>query len=296
MFRKLKNYLQKTCAIITAPLNQLFTKAQVNTADIDNLQILLLQADAGVKASTRIIDALRSQLASGIVTGAACKDVLSEQLVGLLHSQKFNGLKPVILFVGANGTGKTTTIAKVACMLHSQNKKVLIAACDTFRAAAVDQLAVWAQQIGCDIVRGTPGQDSAAVAYQACERYKQGQYDVLLIDTAGRLQTKANLMHELGKLVRVVKKQVGQDQVCTLLTIDGMLGQNSFEQAKLFQACIPIDGVVLTKMDGSGKGGVVFAIVHDLHIPIAYLTFGEDSAAIKLFDCNEYVRVLLDHS
>jgi len=212
----------------------------------------------------------------------------------LLTGKQFEKLKSAILFVGINGGGKTTAIAKMANQLKSDGKKVLLAAADTFRAAATEQLEEWAVRVGVDIVIGKEKQDPASVVYQACEKFKNENYDYLIVDTAGRLQTKINLMNELAKLKRVIEKILGADRVTMLLTVDAMLGQNSFEQARIFNESAHLDGIVLTKMDGTGKGGIVFAIVQELKIPVAYITFGENLEAIKRFDAQEYVKDLLE--
>jgi fused signal recognition particle receptor len=200
----------------------------------------------------------------------------------------------VFVLVGINGSGKTTFAGKLAHKLKQEGNNVLLVAADTFRAAAPEQLTAWAQNIGVDIVLGTPNQDPAAVVFAGCERFKKENYDAIIIDTAGRLHTKTNLMNELAKIKRVITKQLPDKSITTLLTIDAMLGQNSFEQAKLFKECTDVNGIVLTKMDGTGKGGIVFAIAHQLHIPIAYISFGEQLDNIKLFDAQEYVHDLLE--
>ena len=199
----------------------------------------------------------------------------------------------IFLFVGINGSGKTTSIGKLAHKYTKQGKKVLLVAADTFRAAAPEQLNQWALESGADILCGKEGQDPASLVFQGCEKFKNEQYDILIIDTAGRLQTRVNLMHELAKIKRSVQKQLSDRTVTTLLTIDAMLGQNSFEQAKLFKESTDVSGIILTKMDGTGKGGIVFAIAQELGIPVAYLTFGEQSDQIKTFDVQEYVTELL---
>ena len=198
------------------------------------------------------------------------------------------------LLVGINGSGKTTAAAKLAYQYKQENKRVLFIAADTFRAAATQQLAQWAQKLGADIVIGAEGQDPASVIFTGIQKFKQEQFDVLIIDTAGRLQTKINLMKELEKIKRVINSQLPQTPITILLTIDAMLGQNSFEQAKLFHESTPIDGVILTKMDGTGKGGIVFGITNELKIPIAYISFGEKPEQFTLFNAQEYVHDLLN--
>jgi fused signal recognition particle receptor len=255
----------------------------------------LLSADTGVPTTKKIIQNLTQQHTSGSLTeGTALHDALKKQLLAILAQQKntyHNGR--IFLLVGINGSGKTTFASKLAHHYVAAGKRVLMVAADTFRAAAPEQLAAWAAVTKADIVRGTEGQDPASVVFQGCEKFKKESYDILIIDTAGRLQTKTNLMNELAKIGRVITKQLPNESINTLLTIDSMLGQNSFEQAKLFQSCTTIDGIVLTKMDGTGKGGIIFAIVEELGIPIWYITFGEKSDQLKPFNAEQYVENLL---
>ena len=194
--------------------------------------------------------------------------------------------------IGINGSGKTTAAAKLAYHYKQENKRILFVAADTFRAAATEQLAQWAQKIGADIVLA-PRARSGIVIFTGIQKFKQENYDALIIDTAGRLQTKINLMKELEKIKRVITAQLPHQKITTLLTIDAMLGQNSFDQAKLFHESTPIDGIILTKMDGTGKGGIVFGITSELKIPIASISYGEKPEQFKPFDATEYVKNLL---
>ena len=196
--------------------------------------------------------------------------------------------------MGINGSGKTTFAGKLAYDLHKQGKKVLLVAADTFRAAAPEQLKQWAIRTGASIINGKEGQDPASVVFTGCEQFKSQGFDALIIDTAGRLQTKTNLMKELEKIHKIISRQLPNYTPCTLLTIDAMLGQNSFEQATLFNESTQLDGIVLTKMDGTGKGGIVFAITQQLGIPVAYIAYGEQPEQLKLFNAQEYVQELLN--
>jgi fused signal recognition particle receptor len=196
--------------------------------------------------------------------------------------------------VGINGSGKTTFAAKLANAYVTQGKKTLLVAADTFRAAAVEQLTTWATRTNTPIVTGNPGQDPASVIFQGCQQFNLHHYDALIIDTAGRLHTKTNLMHELAKIKRIIAQQLPNEPVETLLTIDAMLGQNSFEQAKLFKECTHVNGIVLTKMDGTGKGGIVFSIAHELNIPITFISYGEQLTQFASFNPHTYVQELIN--
>jgi len=315
MFNFIKKKLQKIYQAVTSKLGELLGKEQIDQNDLKQLEVILLEADVGVRTTRALMQELNSRFSSGqLVKGRDLKKALEFLLNDLLVGKRFGELKleqdypeqnnseqdypeqnyPVILFVGVNGSGKTTAIGKLASRLKADGKKVLLAAADTFRAAATEQLAEWAKMVGVDIVTGREGQDPASVVFQAAEKFKNEGYDYLIVDTAGRLQTKVNLMNELAKIKRVIAKILGEDNITILLTVDSMLGQNSLEQAQIFNESANVDGIILTKMDGTGKGGIVFAIVQELKIPIEYITFGENVEAIKSFDAQEYVKELLE--
>ena len=268
MFSFIKNKLQIIFSTVTSKLGSFFSRTTIDEAALKELEILLISSDVGVATTRFIIAALCKRIEMGEVDGAQLKKYMHTILLEILTQHKAPDLndQKVFLFVGINGSGKTTTIGKLAHQYKQQGKKILLVAADTFRAAAPEQLNQWALQIGVDI---------------------------LIIDTAGRLQTKINLMHELAKIKRCVQKQLPDQSVVTLLTIDAMLGQNSFEQAKLFKESTDVTGIILTKMDGTGKGGIVFAIAQELAIPVLFMTFGEQSDQIKAFDAHEYVTELL---
>jgi fused signal recognition particle receptor len=290
MFGFVKNNLQKIYNSFTASVHSLFDKDRVDEASFKELELLLISADTGVKTSRSIIDKLKSR---SIAKGADLKAALAEQLMELLVAKNLKK-GPVHLLIGINGSGKTTLAGKLAYRFAQQGKKVLLVAGDTFRAGAVEQLELWAQKAGVSIMMGNPGQEPAAVIFQACEKFKTEQFDELIIDTAGRLQTKVALMKELEKIKRIVVKQLLDSPIQTLLMIDSMLGQNSLEQAKLFNETTPIDGLVLTKMDGTGKGGIVFAISQSLQIPVSYISYGEHIEDLQEFDAKSYVSQLLE--
>jgi fused signal recognition particle receptor len=295
MFNFIKNKLQKIFSTVTSKLGSFFSRTTIDEAALKELEILLISSDVGVATTRSIIAALRKQIGTGVIDGAQLKKYMHSILLDILTQLKSPDLstQQVFLFVGINGSGKTTSIGKLAHQYKQQGKKVLLVAADTFRAAAPEQLNQWALQVGADILIGKEGQDPASLVFQGCEKFKNEKYDILIIDTAGRLQTKINLMHELAKIKRCVQKQIPDQSVVTLLTIDAMLGQNSFEQAKLFKESTDVFGIILTKMDGTGKGGIVFAIAQELAIPVMFITFGEQSDQIKKFDAQEYVTELL---
>lgn len=298
MFNFIKNTLQKIYSQVTQKINALFSSNTVDESTLQELEKILISADAGVSITTEIINDLRKQMLSGtIVHGSDLKAALEKQLIAILsqHQPSTDCTNAsVYMLVGINGSGKTTFAAKLAHRHIKQNKKVLLVAGDTFRAAAVAQLQEWATKIGASIYTGKPEQDPASVIFAGCQKFKDENFDILIIDTAGRLQTKTNLMHELAKIERVIKKQLPSSNICILLTIDSMLGQNSLEQAKLFDQSTKLSAIVLTKMDGTGKGGIVIALASTLHIPIGYISFGEKPEQLKVFDSEEYVKSLLD--
>lgn len=295
MFSFIKSKLQKIFSSVTSKLGSFFNRTIIDTAALQELEIVLISSDVGVATTRSIIAALKNKIGSGIIDGAKLKALMHTILLDILTKNDVPDYRKhkVFLFVGINGSGKTTTIGKLAQMYTQQGKKVLLVAADTFRAAAPEQLNQWAAKTGADILCGKEGQDPASLVFQGCEKFKNEQYDILIIDTAGRLQTKINLMHELAKIKRSVQKQLSDEHVVTLLTIDAMLGQNSLEQARLFKESTDVTGIILTKMDGTGKGGIVFAIAQELAIPVVFITFGEQFDQIKNFNAQEYVTELL---
>lgn len=293
MFTFIKNALKKVYTQCTSQLGALFARSKLDQATLDELKALLIGADVGIQATKSIMAALQDQYTQGSLTrGQDLAQALEQQLLSLLGNKQLPD-NPVTLMVGINGSGKTTFAAKLAHRYQAQGHRVLLVAADTFRAAAVQQLVAWGQTIGVEVVSGKPGQDPAAVVFTGCERFVAGNFDRLIIDTAGRLQTKINLMNELAKIRRIIARQLPDVAVQTLLTVDAMLGQNSFEQARVFHEATTVDGIVLTKMDGTGKGGVVFAINQQLGIPVAYLSFGESVSDCAPFDPQAYVRELV---
>lgn len=294
MFSFVKNQLQKIYQQFTSKIHALFAKDTLDDQTLRELEIILMGADTGVKTTRTLIENLKKQYAAGTITkGPQLHEALKKELLAILQKNPAPQESSIYLLVGINGSGKTTTAAKLAYSAKKEGKKVLMVAADTFRAAATEQLATWADRVGVDIVTGKEGQDPASVVFTGVKQFKDQQYDTLIIDTAGRLQTKVNLMRELEKIKRIVSNQLADQHVNTFLTIDAMLGQNSFEQAKLFNESTQLSGIILTKMDGTGKGGIVFAISQELGVPIAYVSFGEQLEHLKKFNAVEYVTELL---
>lgn len=292
----IKDRIRKIYTSVTKQVSSLFSRNKLDDEFLKELSMLLIMADTGVRTTNQIIKKLSDDIQNTTITTLEqAKQALENQLVALLHvATPIDPMPPITLLVGINGSGKTTFIAKLAYLAKRANKKVLIVAGDTFRAAATQQLATWAERIGVDIFIGKENQEPASVIFDACKKYTEEGFDQLIIDTAGRLQTKANLMRELEKIRRIIEKQLPDQQIHTWLTIDAMLGQNSVLQAEVFYEATKVNGLILTKLDGTGKGGIVFAITQKLQLPIVYVTFGEALDDLKIFDAQEYVHGLLN--
>jgi fused signal recognition particle receptor len=295
MFSFLKTQLSKIYTRVTSQLQSLFSNKKVDGQLLSELERVLLEADTGIATTRFIIERLRDQARQGKLTeGEDLKEALAHELKSLLQQQIYQDKASVYLLVGVNGTGKTTLASKLAYAFKSEKKRVVLAAADTFRAAATQQLYVWAERTGTTCITGAEGADPASVVFNACDEFKKSKYDILIIDTAGRLQNKTHLMRELEKVRKVISKHMPDARIITLLTIDAMLGQNSFDQAKLFNEATHIDGIALTKMDGTGKGGIVFAIAHEIKTPIAYMSYGERMDQLSRFNPITYVDQLLE--
>lgn len=293
MFNFLKESLGSIYSQFTSNVSKLFNRTTIDQESLKELETLLLQADTGVGTTKAIIEQLRVSVEKGtIADGATLKKNLATILTNLLPP--YTAAEPSLyLLVGINGSGKTTFAGKLAATFRAQGKKVLLVAGDTFRAAATQQLAIWAEKTGAALHAGKENQDPASVIFEGCARFKQEQFDIIIIDTAGRLQTKINLMKELEKIKRIIEKQLPGIPMATLLTVDAMLGQNSLEQARIFNESTALSGIILTKMDSTGKGGIVFAISKELHLPVAYISCGEQVDQIKPFNPQQYVDELL---
>lgn len=298
-FDKLKAGLAKTKNALFGRLDQLFRGfSKVDEDMLEELEEVLITADVGVGPTEKIIDGLRGKIrAEKITEPEKVKTALEEILVSMIGEGEPLVLdtKPsVILVIGVNGVGKTTSIAKIANLLKSEGKSVILAAADTFRAAAVDQLKIWADHVGVDIISHGEGSDPAAVVFDAVNAAKSRHSDVLIIDTAGRLHNKKNLMDELAKINRVVDRELPGCSRETLLVLDATTGQNAVSQAKEFRNSAPLTGLVLTKLDGTAKGGIVFSIREELGIPVKFICVGEQVDDLQYFKADEFVSALFE--
>lgn len=298
LFRGIRAGLAKTRGAFGSVLDVLRGKGKVDEAFLDKLEKQLYLADVGTQATLLIVDRVRQAFRDKEVTGEV-EEFVKKQLRELL-SDASPGLKyqpsgpTVVMIAGVNGSGKTTSIAKLANKLQSEGKKVLLAACDTFRAAAVEQLTVWAGRIGCEIVKQGQNADPSAVAHDACEKAKARGFDVLIVDTAGRLHTQTHLMKELEKIHRIVSRQIPGAPHEVLLVLDATTGQNAVTQAEQFSKSVKCTGIVLSKLDGTAKGGAVFAIKQKLGLPVKFAGVGEGIADIEDFDPDAFVNALFD--
>ena len=267
---------------------------------LDELEEILLKADVGVTGTTNIIQAMENLSQKEKTTDPEMvMSLLKQEIKSILNDTNSPDLPEdlsatpwVIMVVGVNGTGKTTSIGKLARMYLEQKKKVLLAACDTFRAAAVDQLDIWAKRVGVDMVKSQPFQDPASVAFDALKSAKAKNVDIVIADTAGRLHTKYNLMEELKKIKRVMDKSLSGAPHEVLLVIDATTGQNAISQAKIFKEAVGVTGIILAKLDGTAKGGIVLAIASDLKIPVKYIGLGEKSEDLESFNSESFVEAL----
>ena len=298
--RKLRAGLGRTRESVVGRISAAL-KREVYLTDefLEEVEEILISADVGVDAAVELTEGLgrRLRAAGGQATMEDVTRVLREEVDGLLRSVGSEPPEParpvhVILMVGVNGVGKTTSIAKLARWHQEQGRRVLLAAGDTFRAAAVEQLEVWADRLGVDIVKQAMGADPAAVAYDAVGKARSSGHDVVIIDTAGRLQTKEGLMRELEKIGRVVRKHVDDAPHEALLVLDANTGQNGIVQAREFSAVVPLDAIFLTKLDGTAKGGIVVAIARGLDLPVRYIGTGEGAGDFSLFDAGTFAEGL----
>lgn len=297
---RLRGNLARSQSSFGRGLLAILSRDRIDESAWQDLEDTLLAADLGVGPSAELVDALRTKVrVEGLTERDQAKSALSEALVAMVdpaldrRPNLDNGALPgVVLVVGVNGTGKTTTVGRLARLLVGDGNKVLLGAADTFRAAAADQLQTWGERVGVDVVRGPEGGDPASVGFEAVEAGIRDSADVVLIDTAGRLHTKSGLMDELGKIKRVVEKKAPVTEV--LLVIDATTGQNGLNQAKVFAEVVDVTGIVLTKLDGTAKGGIVVAVQRELGVPVKYVGLGEGADDLAPFDAREFVAALLD--
>ena len=298
-FEKLKNGLFKTKNAIVSKIDSLFKSfVKVDEDLFDELEELLISADIGVMTTEGILDTLRENVKEKRITES---ELVKEELLSILRNMvgeheplKLDTKPSVILVIGVNGVGKTTSIGKIAAELKSQGKKVVVAAADTFRAAAAEQLSVWCERAGVDIIKQAAGADPASVVFDAINAVKSRKADVLIIDTAGRLHNKKNLMDELAKIDRVIGRELPDSSKETLLVLDATTGQNAVIQAKEFKEASKITGLVLTKLDGTAKGGIILSIKEELGIPVKFIGVGEGIDDMKPFDAGEFSKALFE--
>ncbi len=294
-FQRLKEGLFKTKSGLADKVDKLAQNTRVIDDDFyDELSDILILADVGMAATTEIIDKLRAQVQEKkIKDGNQAKEVFKQIIAEEMNIPRLPNKWPMVMFVvGVNGVGKTTTIGKLALRFQEIGRTVMLAAADTFRAAADEQLAIWADRAHVPIIRGREGGDPAAVVYDAVQSAKAHHTDLLIVDTAGRLHNKKNLMDELGKMRRIIDREYPEAEMRCMLVLDATTGQNGIQQAKQFKEAAEINGIVLTKLDGTAKGGVAIAIRKELNIPVWYIGVGEGIDDLQAFDAKEFVAAL----
>jgi len=296
IFDKIKKGLAKTRDLFSGVASLFRLRGRVDKEFLAKLEERLYLADLGTVATTEIVERVRQAFLDKEITGDV-EEFVKKQLKELVATTdiglRYNPSGPtVIMIAGVNGSGKTTSIAKLAKRLQSEGKKVLVAACDTFRAAAVEQLTIWVERTGCEIVKSQQGSDPASVAHDACEKAKARNFDVLIVDTAGRLHTQAHLMRELEKIYRVVSKSMPGAPHEVLLVLDATSGQNAIVQAENFKKTVQCTGIILAKLDGTAKGGAIFGIKRKIGLPVKFVGVGEKLEDLEPFDPDAYVEAL----
>jgi len=297
-FEKLKQGLKKTSNAIGEQVNQVFSVfVKVDEELFENLEEALIMADIGVETSSYIIEELRDRVKKKHITdGNVVKEELQSVITDILlesdASMHLEGKPAIILVIGVNGVGKTTSIGKMAMHYKNQGKKVMLAAADTFRAAAIEQLDIWAERAGCEIIKHKENSDPAAVVFDACNAAKARGADILICDTAGRLHNKKNLMAELEKINRVISRELPDSSRETLLVLDATTGQNAISQAQLFGEAADISGIVLTKLDGTAKGGIVIAISREKNTSVKFIGVGEGIDDLQEFNPADFAKAL----
>jgi fused signal recognition particle receptor len=302
LFKNLANKLKNTGNKWTQGISNLFSDEPISDAFWEDLEELLILGDVGIDLTETLIKRLKQRaIDERISRTSELRAVFSNLLIDQLREVKGMGdpldvsQKPaVILMIGVNGSGKTTTAGKLAAQLKKEGKKVLLAAADTFRAAAIEQLKAWGERTDVRVIAQSQDSDPAAVVFDAIMAAKAGNYDVIIADTAGRLHTKSNLMEELAKVYRIVKREIPEGPAEALIVLDAVTGQNGFMQAETFSKVMPVTGVVLTKFDNTSKGGIILAIAEKLRMPIRYVGLGEKVDDLQLFDPKIFIETLLD--
>ncbi|HIR14485.1 MAG TPA: signal recognition particle-docking protein FtsY [Candidatus Choladousia intestinavium] len=301
-FKRLVAGLTKTRNNIVSGIDAIFRGfSSIDDDFYDEIEEILVMGDIGINATTSIIEDLKAQVKEkNIKEPSECKQLLIDSIKQQMNvgetAYEFENRRSVVLVIGVNGVGKTTSVGKLAGKLTDQGKKVILAAADTFRAAAGEQLTEWARRAGVDIIGGQEGSDPGSVVYDAIAAAKARKADVLLIDTAGRLHNKKNLMNELGKINRILEREYPEAYRETLVVLDGTTGQNALAQAREFKEVTDITGIILTKLDGTAKGGIAVAIHSELGIPVKYIGVGESIEDLQKFDADEFVNALFDIS
>ena len=299
-FKRLVSGLSKTRDNIVAGFDSIFSGfSSIDEDFYEELEEILIMGDIGINATTAIVEDLKQKVKEQhIKEPAECKQLLIDSIKEQMNvgetAYEFENRQSVVLVIGVNGVGKTTSVGKLAGKLKNQGKRVILAAADTFRAAAGEQLTEWANRAGVEIISGQEGSDPAAVVYDAIQASRARHADVLLCDTAGRLHNKKNLMAELGKINRVIEREYPEAYRETLVVLDGTTGQNALAQAKQFSEIADITGIILTKLDGTAKGGIAVAIHSELGIPVKYIGVGESIDDLQKFDADEFVNALFD--
>lgn len=298
-FARLKEGLSKTTQNITGKIDQMLGNyTKIDEDMLEELEEILITSDVGYETTVEIVDRLRQNLKEKLIDDPAqvkpeLKLVIETMLQENQESLRIEESPSILVVVGVNGVGKTTSIGKLAHQMKGQGKSVLLAAADTFRAAAADQLTIWAERAGVDIVKHQEGADPSAVIFDGIHAAKKRNIDVLICDTAGRLHNRKNLMQELGKIFKIVEREYPEANKEVLLVIDATTGQNAMNQAKVFQEVAPLSGIILTKLDGTAKGGVVLAITQELKIPVKFIGVGEQIDDLQVFDASSFAEAMI---
>ena len=296
--QKLKNGLGKTSAKVTGQLSSLLGRSKIDAASLEEVEDALIAADLGTQSAMRLAASMRKYKFDGLVTSELLAAALSDGITEILEPVAVpivlrDDARPhVILLVGVNGSGKTTTAGKLAQQWQSEGKTVMLAAGDTFRAAAIEQLQIWGERTGTEVIAGSQGGDAAALAYTAMEKAAATGTDVLIIDTAGRLQNRAELMDELAKIVRVIRKLDDTAPHDSIIVLDGTVGQNAISQVKAFREVADVTGLIVTKLDGSAKGGIVIALAEEFGIPVHAVGVGEGADDLQAFTARDFANAL----